>query len=183
MVPAWICATVAITGAPVAGTNAYDVVRNTSDRRAVADWLTSDINNLLERAGLPHSTSSNLGGILQALDKIFTSGELLEVTVVVTFEDGSQAVYVFSTDGPVDGRAEYLPKQSFDANGNRIRETGEGLRVGDRFNFDRVDGNQDVQEFLDYMCLVVTCTVSHYASLVTECSWDGHELHCETNAP
>ncbi len=167
-------------GDPIAGNNAFDVVRQSAIRNDVSNWLSSGVNNLLQRVGLPNSTVGNLGGLLQALDKIFTSGELLELTVVLTFTDGSQVVYEFSVDGPVDGRAEYVEDTARDANGNRIPELGEGPRLGEIFRLDRVDGNDDAQAFLDFMCTQVRCSSTHYASLIVTCTWDGHELSCAT---
>src|SRR3546814_3898288 len=84
----------------------------------ISDW-SSDVCSsdlLFARSGLPSDVASNLAGLLQSLGKVFTKGELLNVTLKPTFSDGSK---ITLTLGDGDTVA-IVPRSARDPDNNSI---------------------------------------------------------------
>src|SRR3546814_4067337 len=75
---------------PFGNIGAADVLEDGRIRNRLFDFILANQNELFARSGLPSDVASNLAGLLQSLGKVFTKGELLNVTLKPTFSDGSK---------------------------------------------------------------------------------------------
>jgi hypothetical protein len=73
--------------------NAYDVVNNPAHNLNLTDYLAQKRADVFGNSDLGY-IADKLTNLLQALDKVFTKGELLQVTIVVTFPDGSSMEFL-----------------------------------------------------------------------------------------
>jgi hypothetical protein len=165
---------------PIAQHLAYDVAVASAARNDISDWLRSRANELFARAGMSLATAGNLGGLLQALDKVLTQGELLKVTINITLVDGSKVVFEFSRSNLVEGAPEYIPGSARDVNNNSILEPGQTPAGGEQFRFPIDNSEGEVQRWLDHTCSIVRCLRPDRVGGLRACVFTGGEIRCVT---
>jgi len=120
-------------GANVGGYSAYDVVNTPSYNLNMSDYLAQKRADVFGNSDLGY-IADKLTNLLQSLDKVFTKGELLQVVVVITFQDGSKMEYVDKGNTTTDrvkgsGRDRnnnpILDTNTIDGNGNYLIASGD----------------------------------------------------------
>lgn len=165
---------------PVAQHLAYDVAVSSSARNDISDWLRSRANELFARAGMSLSTAGNLGGLLQALDKVITQGELLKVTINITLVDASKVVFEFSRSNRIEGAPEYVQGSARDVNNNSILEPGQTPAAGEQFRFPNTNSSRELERWLNHMCGIVRCLQPNNMNGIRACVYTAGELRCVT---
>lgn len=163
---------------PISNHLGYDVVVSSGARNDISDWLRSQSNSIFARAGMSISTAGNLGGLLQGLDKIFTQGELLKVTVNITLSDGSRVSFEFSRDNTVEGAPEYIPNSARDTNNNSIVQPGQSLSPGEQFRFPRDNSETELRRWLNHTCSIVRCERPGGLNGIRACVYSGGSVRC-----
>jgi hypothetical protein len=163
---------------PVAQHLAYDVAVSSGARNDISDWLRSQANELFAQAGMSLSTAGNLGGLLQALDKVITQGELLKVTINITLVDGSKVVFEFSRSNTIEGAPEFIQGSARDVNNNSILEPGQTPAAGEQFRFPYDNSSRELERWLNHMCGIVRCVYPSNMNGIRACVYMGGEIRC-----
>lgn len=169
-------------GSPIGDLSAFNIARSGAAQTSVTDMLREDANTHFAQAGLASSTAGNLASLLQGLDKVFTQGELLEVTVVLIFRDGSRAAFRFSGSNLLEGFPEYVAGSAEDVNGNRILEPGGQVPNGTEYQFGTDNSPGEFQQWLNHMCMIVSCTTQPPIESYSSCYRNGDSWTCIRDA-
>jgi hypothetical protein len=150
--------------------NAADIIRASKNRSALFHFIQQQQNAVFDRAGLPSNTAVNLVNLLQSLDKVFTSGELLKITIKLTFSDGS-----LLTLTQTDSMIEVVPGSGFDAEGNAIPDSNSPQFAGE-FSF----GSDAARDSFVATASIwgIKFEAAALSSRTFVCSWDGKTLTC-----
>ncbi len=151
-------------GAPVGSYNAYSMMTASSFENHLRIHLQEQrqaIFDVIPNAGVANA----LARLLQALDKVFTNGELLKVEITVIFPDGSEAIFI--DDG---GKPARKPGETVDRNQNTIPES-----PADGRGYYDIDA-RDLEAWTHYMQSMGVQFTS--GSGMIFCTWDGHTLAC-----
>lgn len=158
-------------GMDLGALNAGDILRSTQNRNALFDFINAQQNAIFSRA-LPSNTSANLVGLLQSLDKVFTQGELLNVTIKLTFSDGSRITLTLGDGGTVT----IVPRTAIDKDGNSIPDANV-VDFASEFTFSS-GGSRD--NFVSVAKLWGISFSNPGGSLKFSCTWDGVTLSCKS---
>jgi hypothetical protein len=150
--------------------NAGDILRSSQNRNALFDFILAQQNVIFSRAGLPSNTSENLVGLLKSLDKVFTQGELLNVTLKLTFSDGSRITLTLGDGGTVT----IIPRTAIDKDGNSIPDANVVDFAGE-FTFSSGSSRDDFVS----VARLWGISFSTGNSLKFSCAWDGVTLSCK----
>ncbi|MDZ4348697.1 MAG: hypothetical protein U1A22_04090 [Xanthomonadaceae bacterium] len=149
--------------------NAADLIRVGRNRSALFDFISRQQGVLLERSGLPAQTAVDLASLLQSPDKVFTSDELLQITIRLTFSGGSR-ITLTQTDSDIV----VVPGTGIDTDGNQIPDSNSPRFAGEyRFGTDAARDS-----------FVATASIwgiqfpAATDSRTLVCSWDGNTLSC-----
>lgn len=80
-------------GNHVGGYGGYDLVNNPAHNLNMSDYLAEKRTDIFGHSDVA-TIADKLTNVLQSIDKVLTKGELLQVTIVLTFADGSTMEYV-----------------------------------------------------------------------------------------
>lgn len=150
-------------GAPIGTYDAYSILTHPSNNVNLADYLSEQRSQIFSQT-VPGEIVNDLVSLLQSLDKAITRGELLNVTIVVHFPDGSRMTYV-DTGG---NRPDRVEQSGIDANNNPVLEDN---TIHGRGDYDMTPG--EIGGWLENMhqlgIPVVDGSVHH---LSYSCTWD-----------
>jgi hypothetical protein len=159
-------------GTDLSGIAATDVLRTGQIRGDLFDFILAQQNLIFSRNGLPSNVAANLVGLLQSLDKVFTQGELLNVTLKVTFSDGSKITLTLGDGGTVA----IVPRTAWDRDNNPIPDANVVDFAG-AFNFSSSSTRERFVAVAEQYGIVISGPAGDKLSL--SCSWDGTTLTCK----
>ncbi|MBO9664779.1 hypothetical protein [Dokdonella sp.] len=159
-------------GNPVGTYNGYDVVNTPAFGNNLADYLNQRRAEIMGQ-NVVYGLANKLAALLQSIDKVIADGELLKVTITVTFSDGSKMEFVMSADS--NGEAKRTTNSGKDSNNNPIRETIDSSSGG---NYIVKPG--DLDGFYQNMLRQgVTITRGSGSRILRySCTWNGTRLSC-----
>lgn len=151
-------------GNNVGGYSAYDVVNSSANNNNMSDYLAQKRADVFGHSDLS-TIADKLTNLLQSLDKVFTKGELLQVVIVITFQDGSTMEYVDKGNTTTDrvkgsGRDRnnnsILDANNIDGNGNYNIAPGDDSSFREHMEHLGVDipgpGNVGTPRTVTYSC-------------------------------
>lgn len=159
-------------GNPVGTYNGYDLVNTPAFGNNLADYLNERRAEVMGQ-NVVYGLANKLSILLQSIDKVIADGELLRITITVTFSDGSKMEFTMSADS--NGEAKRTANSGKDSNNNPIRETIDSSSGG---NYIVKPG--DLDGFYQNMLRQgVTITRGSGSRILRySCTWNGTRLSC-----
>lgn len=159
------------SGRPLGDIGAADVLESGQTRNDLFDFILAKQNEIFARANLPPNTAENLGGLLQSLGKVFTKGELLNVTLKPTFSDGSRITLTLGDGGTVA----IVPRTARDPDNNALPDANVVDFVG-VFSFSSAHTRERFASVASHHGIAFVGVTA--STLKLSCGWDDNTLTC-----
>jgi hypothetical protein len=159
-------------GTDLGGIDATDVLHIGQARNRLSDFILAQQNRIFSRSGLSSDAAEDLVDLLQSYDKVFTQGELLNVTLKVTFSDGSRITLTLGDGGTVA----IVPRTARDRDNNAIPDAN----VADfalTFLFSSDSTRERFVAVAEQQGIVISGPAGDKRAL--SCSWNGTTLSCK----
>jgi|GEM_PF-2753374 len=145
--------------------NAYDIVNSSAANNNLEDYLYERRLDVIGRSELTNLVNE-LMNLLQNLDKVVTKGELLKLTIVVVFTDGSEMQFTDTGNGSI----------------NRVKGSGRDKKNNSILDANSIDGRgsywidaSDVNGFtnnMEHIGVDIPGPGSGYGPRVYDCVWN-----------
>jgi hypothetical protein len=164
-------------GVHVGQYDVYDLVNNAAGPNNLSDFIDENLRDILDGQNGPIQTLAELlVGTLQTADLVFTGGEILKLTITVTFTDGSKVDYTISAEN--NNTPTIVEATMRDASNNPIIQDNS---IDYRGNYSFAGDPSDISGWLDnmrHLDIPITGGEGGGGSSA-DCVWDGVTLTCE----